>query len=306
MAPSPSSNADHYRDSIKKYLKDSSAVSSIVEPITSEYHKSGAAACESELWTLWGVVLDEAISTAISDHESHQKLAILVKDIKQQGPIFASQSADTSAGRMWNDLPFLGSALRERWNDAPPAMLAESWTNLNMFVALLTTYATHDASLLGLWTLRMALEVRRPLTAREASDDSKRTVATVDELLPAACAWLSEGLFEHFANLCLQGKSFSKGTGQPDPGKPGELAKSGETDAEEEGLASGDVVGQEKMVARVEESGFNAARWRFWHARLKSISEMRDHAGGREKVAKVAFQTLAVMRGWDGNFGIKS
>lgn len=306
MAPSPTSNADHYKESIKTYRSGSSNVSSIIEPITSLYRKSGAAACESDLWTLWGIILDTATNTSAADISSQQNLANLVKEIKAQGPITTGSDADTSAGKLWTGLPFLGYALRERWNDAPPFMSTDAWTNLNMFVACLCAANVHDANLLGLWTLRMALEVQRPLTERDASGNPKLRNATLDELLPAACAWLSESVLEHVATLSIQGRGFRQGANQPDPGQCGEMAKAGETGAEEEGLASGDRAGQGKMVARVEESGFSAQRWRFWCARLRAVSEMRDEAGGREKVAKIAFQTLEGMRAWDARFGIGS
>lgn len=288
-----------------------SLITALTQPTTHLFESSGAAACESHLWAFWSAVLSTAISTPSTDLDTHNTLVTLVGDVKALGPLTrdtdgGKEVADTWGGRLWSDLPLLGASLREKWNDSPPAMSGEEWGNLNMFVARLTQTEVHDGAILGLWAIRDALEEKRPLNAREGSGDSNVSGGKVglDELLPGALAWF-EGAGEQISSMCKDGRSFAKGPQHGDPGACGELAKQGEVGAEEEGLAVGGLAGEGKMVGRVKEGGFNETRWRFWRARLRALSERRDEAGGRDKVAKVAYKGMDFVGRFDGKMGIQ-
>ena len=174
----------------------------------------------------------------------------------------------------WSELPSLGLSMREAWNTAPPQSTPEEWSNLNGFAARLTANESSDFSLFALWSLRDALEVPRQLTERQtgAGDSQSSQETSVDELLPAAIEWL-EICGSQMVACTIQSRVYAQEGQSPDPGWLGKLAK-------DTGIAKG---------------GFSVRRWQFWRRKLQEISEARDNAGGREKIAKVAYQGLLAM-----------
>jgi hypothetical protein len=104
---------------------------------------------EAILWAAWQTVTGAA-ATAPDD----QALARLA------GLVTAVQGQELPGVRVWGlrvftDLPVLGAQLREEWNGGRPTA---EWTSLNSFAARLTAAGTHDALLLGLWSISAALE----------------------------------------------------------------------------------------------------------------------------------------------------
>ncbi|KAI9050315.1 hypothetical protein LZ554_005482 [Drepanopeziza brunnea f. sp. 'monogermtubi'] len=69
-------------------------------------------------------------------------------------------------GTTWKELPLLGSAMRDVWNEAPdersPPEMDDAWVNRNAFAARATAAAKPgdpmDYSLYSIWSLRDALE----------------------------------------------------------------------------------------------------------------------------------------------------
>lgn len=205
-------------------------------------------------------------------------LSEIVKDIKSRGTlIIRGTPAKTPLGVAWTDLPYLGVEMREAWNNAPPTSTALEWQHINEFAARLTFDDTCNFSLYGIWMLRDALETPRLLTERQSNEGDRQPSdedeVSVDELLPAALQWIFH-CRDLLMKLSIEGHSYAKsGVNAPDPAFLGKLAKD----------------------AGVEQTGYNARRWNFWRSRLEEISKATDHAGGREKVAKVAYQGVQQM-----------
>lgn len=238
---------------------------------------------------LWNSIVDAALDVRADNSATQDHLVDLLAGIKTLGSLKRSETGEECliwGGTLWSDLPMLGVVFRKRWNDAPPATNITCWTNLNAFAARLTVSQVHDFSLYALWAFRDALEVERPRTLRETEhgDQAQKShdqasldallPAALDELLPAAVEWLVQ------CGPLLLAKTAEKDIkeqepSQPDPTWLGKLCKD----------------------AGVSKTGFSIDRWNFWGQRLHEISEARDDAGGREKVAKIAYTGLQRMQG---------
>ncbi|GAA0578101.1 hypothetical protein GCM10010172_73670 [Paractinoplanes ferrugineus] len=152
---------------------------------------------EAVLWAAWQTVTGAA---ATADDPELARLVDLVT---------AVQRRELPGVRVWNlrvctDLPVLGAQLREEWNGGRP--IAE-WTALNSFAARLTAAGTHDALLLGLWTISAALE----------------TFDGPPENLPAAVEWFRHA-GSQLAGATVHGRTYAarlgplaEQAGVPDP-----------------------------------------------------------------------------------------
>lgn len=298
MAPSSTPNKALYERVIQAYLSGSSSeadsIKTLTSSIASAFEDSGPEAVETDLWTLWGAIIDTAILTPAESVQSHDSLVSLVRGIKDLGQVDSQhpEASDAWNGRLWSDLPILGPCLRERWNDAPPKASPDAWANLNMFVAKLVAADVYDASLYAIWSLREALETPRPLTSG-SGDGAPKALQDVglEDLLPAVLAWIN-GCGDRLVALCVQEKSF--GTG-PDPSRLGPLARDGEV---------GGGVTQEARVGKVERTGFSVQRWLFWQSRMLAISELKGDAGRSEKAAKLARAVFEKMDSWKSQLGV--
>ena len=136
------------------------------------YDGAGEDRIEGLLWPAWEAVIAAADTP---DDAVRSRLVGLLTAIKGQGVLVRTGGQECTVWdmRAHVDLPVFGALMRETWNDAPPAMSAGSWANLNAFAAQLTAGGI-DFSLYGIWALREALE----------DDDSEISV-----VLPAAVQW---------------------------------------------------------------------------------------------------------------------
>lgn len=291
-----SGTKDTYTTSLSAYLSSADSISETVQrlthPIANQYQKqaSSAGANDLNLEALWTSILRAASTappapTPNEPSPHHTKLLAVVKAIAALGPLTRdsdSAQATHDNGVVWTDLPAFGHAARTKWNEAPgsgaQSLSADAWTNVNAFAALVTadqelgaSKPSCDLSLFALWSLRSALEQDLPATSRDKSSGSSAT-ASLDDVLPAAVAWL-ENAGEVLAQLCQKGKSYvPAGRDGPDPAWVGALGKD-----------------------KISVGGFSSERWTFWRSRLIEISQARDDAGGREKVAKVAHHGVEKM-----------
>ncbi|MEU4237701.1 DUF3632 domain-containing protein [Actinoplanes sp. NPDC026619] len=142
---------------------------------------------EAVLWAAWQTVTEAA---AKADDQAMARLVALVT---------AVQGQELAGVRVWKlrvftDLPVLGAQLREEWNGGRPL---PEWTNLNAFAARLTAAGTHDALLLGLWTISAALE----------------TFDGPAENLPAAIEWFRHA-GDQLAGATIHGRTYAAGLGE--------------------------------------------------------------------------------------------
>jgi len=160
------------------------------------------------------------------------------------------------------------------------------WETLHAFVARATGAPLVDGKLCALWALREALEVDRPSTKRapetkeQTPGQDDNTAVSMDALLPAAFAYL-EYCPALVAVWSLRSHLF----------------------AQEEDDNLGALCEKETGIAK---NGYSIRRWRFWQHRVQEIAGMKDEAGGREKVAKLAYKALEQMNEQDRQVMIAS
>lgn len=140
---------------------------------------------EAALWEVWQEVTDAAARAP--GEAATARLVDLVTAVRGR---------ELPGVRVWDrrvfaDLPVFGAQLREEWNGGrPPA----AWAALNAFAARLTAAGTHDALLLGLWTIAAALE----------------TVDGPAENLPAAIEWFRYA-GDELAAATIHGRAYAVG-----------------------------------------------------------------------------------------------
>ena len=275
---------DQFTERIQAYLDSDASpspetVKFVTDPIVRTVRENPESPQDLRFDLFWDAfILLAKNQLTIDDAAKIIRLVDLVDDIKASGYIMIEDSpVKTALGSPWTDVPYLGAQMREAWNQAPPVLSAEQWANLNQFAARLTWRGTIDLSLYAIWSLRDALEAPRPLTERQTGEGDKQaqnaSEVSVDELLPGALEWITT-CAEMLADLSYAKKSYK------DPNKPGPDPA---------------FLGKMAKDAGLEETGFNEARWRFWQKRLAEVSQAKDDAGGREKVAKLAYQGLQSM-----------
>ncbi|MFD0525506.1 DUF3632 domain-containing protein [Paractinoplanes durhamensis] len=149
---------------------------------------AGADDPEALLWAAW-----QTVTSFAAEAKSDQELARL------SALVAAVQGQELSGVRVWElrvftDLPVLGAQLREEWNGGRPQA---EWTALNSFAARLTAAGTHDALLLGLWTISSALE----------------TFEGPAENLPAAVEWFTQA-GDRLAGAAIHGRTYAARLGE--------------------------------------------------------------------------------------------
>jgi hypothetical protein len=162
----------HYRAAVA--ARDADAFTAVL---------AGADDPEAMLWAAWSTVTQAAATAA-----GEQAMAGLV-DL-----VTAVQRREIPGVRVWDlrvflDLPVLGAQLREEWNGG---RAVPEWTALNSFAARLTAAGTHDALLLGLWTISAALE----------------TFDGPGANLPAAVEWFRHA-GEQLAGATIHGRTYA-------------------------------------------------------------------------------------------------
>lgn len=125
MSPSKveNANAAHNKASVvldyylKSELEIQSAVSLITKPVSDLTNKELAeeSTLEDALEGLWSAILDK-VRTASYDDTTQDRIVWLLKAIKSLSPPI--QPAPQIWGlSLWTDLPLLGAAIREAWNN---------------------------------------------------------------------------------------------------------------------------------------------------------------------------------------------
>lgn len=275
----PSRN--HCASIIQDYLSSGQDADKTASALTDALTSSSPSTAISPdtLMPIWQPIIE----AAAANPPSQDKIIALLRVIQDRGIIRNKDNepltAQGSDDRLWYDLPLFDKALHDALRGAaPPKMQLQRWTALHEFAAKVTGAPLADGKLCALWALREALEEDRPLTRRapEAADEGEEgeveSVVSVDALLPAAVAYL-----EHCPTLVavwsLRSHVFERG--------------------EDDGLGARC---REEGIAK---NGYSVRRWRIWRGRLEEIAAARDEAGGREKVAKVAYKALQEMEAQD-------
>jgi len=162
---------------------------------------------EGVLRAAWKAVVDAA---AVSAESARAALVALVVGVRTR-TVDGHEDVRIRGRRVFADLPVFRAPLREAWHRAPPAGHdAPSWTNLNALAAQLTA-AGEDLSLLGLWSIGLALET---------FDD-----APVN--LPAAVQWFRY-CGQYLVSATLHGRTYGSGPGRPfEPAERGGLSEGG-------------------------------------------------------------------------------
>lgn len=275
----------YYLKHVEDWLSKSSAesVEGVVSKCTQDYQNYTLG--ENDFQVIWGPFSDLARDAPARDDPTQDKLVQLLGSIKAKGALkrkskngSGEEECETWGGKAWTDLPMFGAHMRESMDtDSPSQSSSAIYANTNAFVARITAAGIKDFSLYAIWALRAALEDARPPTMRETSNGETKPKSLaelpVDELLPAALEWF-EHCGKYLMKLTQDGKTFTSGGGRPDSSKLGKLA----------------------IDAGLEKSGFNVERWKFWEQRLEKISKSTNDAGGKDKVAKLAYQGLEKMK----------
>ncbi|KAI5373289.1 hypothetical protein J4E82_008046 [Alternaria postmessia] len=167
----------------------SSAASFLVAPAESAFAAGDSEAGEAALWDIWNQVVEYASQTPA--HELDRVIEVLkaVADLEEPATfeIWGKQAT-------WKQLPLLGPAIRESWDDERHA---EPF-NINAFAARLTAANLVDLSMYAIWTLRSVLEDSIPSQIYSKSGDKG---------CKAAAAWFIYAGEVLYA-FCKEGRKF--------------------------------------------------------------------------------------------------
>lgn len=134
-----------------------SAINDFVQPINALY--DGSKPTEDQLesvgWMLGYTIINRARATP-HDSPQQDRLITFLQHLKAAPPP-SHEPAQLWGHSFWTDLPLLGPAMREQWNDEADAGVAQ-WVNLNAFTARLSSSGTADFEVYAIWSIRDALE----------------------------------------------------------------------------------------------------------------------------------------------------
>lgn len=243
-----------------------------------QYARPGkpAAELEIDLHDLWFTYYHAARNT-LADNPMLDRLVVQILQAREIGPLrraspAAADTASTSDGVIWADLPFLAPDMTFFWLEDWARMSADNRLGLSTFLAKLASVGVCRDRLcgIGLVLLRDTLETMRPLGAVSSDDDdddgtdsgkerSAENAArrpqdvTVAELLPAVNAWMF-----HAGYKVIQ-LADARWTG--DDGALGPLLRA---DPSSSAMSAG---------------GFSPERWIYWLKRMEQIAEEAESAG---------------------------
>ena len=216
-----------------------------------------------DMHDLWHVFI-QAARTTQADDPAQDRLVAQVLFARSLGTLRRTtttgtekEEAITSDGaRIWTDLPYLVTDLREAWLNSSNLSPAHRH-NLAAFTARLTALGICDAdlSVCALWLLRTALETPRPLSPAEADSDPSKELLSIIDLLPACITWFQHSNHK-LLTLSVQNHVPTAPIPDPDPDpglplpEPGPLAQN----------------------AGISQPGFSVPRWLFWRRRFKELS----------------------------------
>ncbi|TGO39328.1 hypothetical protein BHYA_0056g00390 [Botrytis hyacinthi] len=197
---------------------------------------------------------------------------------KQQDVQVESAITSTSA-RIWIDLPFLVTDLRDAWATYMMKMSMVERENLAGFTARLAALGVCGYELMScaLMLFREALETPRQLLESDAALKADHANGIpLSEFLPAVLAWLWYGSYK-ILSLCARNEFSFKddsANGNREWAEAGQLIE-----------ASG-----ERQY-----SGFNMRRWQFWKDRLEEVSQNADS----EIVAEQGRKCVHIFESWE-------
>lgn len=231
---------------------------------------------EWDLHELWYLFLRAATITD-ADNAAQDRLASQILHTREMGTLSRLLPSDdpgdngkgkvetamTSDGEIWRDLPFLAQDVQKAWKESVGLSRVQRH-NLSAFVARLAGYGVRDPELCScsIWILRDALETPRLLVSE--GDSGEQQEPSIAELLPAAMAWFQ------YAGHKLE--SLSIANYAPADSDVGELA-------------------HRAGVRPI--NGFSTARWLFWRARFEELSRCEE-----KEIADVATRAFRLMMSW--------
>ena len=228
---------------------------------------------ERDLHNLWYLFIGAAKVTS-TDDAAADRLAVQVLVAREMGVARridgtggdeevanVDPAANGRAPRMWADLPFLTTDLREAWMAAMTGnrlVSPDQLANLAGFIARLVAFGICEAELsqCGLLLLRKALETPRPSHKEGNADQDDDT--PMSHFMPALSAWLRHGSYKLFG-LCARGYA-SDSSNDDVEGRVDQWVTAGPlllTTSTEPGGGL---------------TGFSMTRWEFWKQRLDEVA----------------------------------
>lgn len=238
-----------------------------------QYTRPGkpAAELEIDLHDLWFTYYHAAKNT-LADNPMLDRLVVQILQAREVGPLRRASPADTAStsdGVIWADLPFLVPDMTFFWLEDWARMSADNRLGLSTFLAKLASVGVCRDRLcsIGLMLLRDTLETMRPLGGASSNDDGKDSDkersaenaarrpqdVTVAELLPAVNAWMF-----HAGYKVIQ---LADARWIGDDGGLGPLLRA---DPSGSAMSAG---------------GFSPERWIYWLKRMEQIAEEAESAG---------------------------
>lgn len=196
----------------------------------------------------------------------------LMRFTARGGPL---ETAPTSEGMIWSDLPYFASDMAKFWVKDFAGMSSAQRVNFSSFLAKLASIGLIEDKLCGiaLITFREALETPRALgEITNVEEDSARSLTdlTICDFLPALLSWQDEAA-KIILRLCGQSESHFPDTSQ----QLGVLYRDDGSDA-------------------TKSPGFSPERWVFW---LRRLDEIHQEAGkdGKKEIADCTVKILYQM-----------
>jgi hypothetical protein len=251
-----------------------------------------------DLHNLWYLFIGAAKVTP-TDDAAADRLAVQVLVAREMGTLrrieekdadgqiaHMSASGSGSTPRMWVDLPFLATDLREAWMEALTGrsiIHSDQLANLAGFTARLVAFGICEAELseCGLLLLREALEVPRPIFGRD--DGGQETDRPLSYLISALSAWLRHGSYKLF-NFAARGHVSSFGTDDDE-------------DHRDTWVSAGPLLTVLSPEQEGRVSGFSMIRWEFWKQRLNEVAG--QHGRLEESVQGQARHCFNFLDSWE-------
>jgi len=251
-----------------------------------------------DLHNLWYLFIGAAKVTP-TDEAAADRLAVQVLVAREMGLLgrlegpgterqvaHMSEAASGALSRMWVDLPFLVTDLREAWREAmvgSSPMPSDQLVNLAGFTARLVAFGVCEAELsqCGLLLLREALETPRPVL--QDDDVSDNDDIPLSHFMPALLAWLRHGSYKLFG-LCARGHASASST--DDAESP-----------EDRWVTAGPLLSTSSPEHGERLSGFSMTRWEFWKQRLDEVAG--DHGALEKSVQGQAKHCFGFLDSWE-------
>jgi hypothetical protein len=186
--------------------------------------------------------------------------------------------ARTTAGVVWEDLPFLVADMTDYWLNDCATMNATQRCNVARFLAKLASAGLSNDGLfqIALLVFRDALETARPIgsldTSGDANPDRRMQDLTVADFLPAVYAWIQEARYKIFQ---LSDESWNH--------CPDDLGRGGAMFVQSE-------------LGKKSPSGFSHWRWMFWLKRLEDINQEAKQVG-EKRIAQQVSEMINITTG---------